>query len=228
MGDETDGGTPPPPPPPPPPACAACKHQRRRCTPGCKLAPYFPAHQPDRFKNAHRVFGIKNILRLMETAGEERRNDAIKSVVYESDAWAVDGVRGAAGIVANLFRELRGLEAELAELNRQLELRRGPKPPPAPAGAVVPGGQDFHRRLPQAQSSTATLPPNCHHDIYMAPSYHVRRDDEDYLVEPSSRPADDAVAMSTAERHGDGRGLAPPRDNAKGEDDPTSSMRFLR
>ncbi|XP_052160763.1 LOB domain-containing protein 11-like [Oryza glaberrima] len=115
---------PPPPPPPHPQACAACKHQRRRCTPECRLARYFPANQPARFRNAHRLFGIKNILRVMASASEELRDDAMKSVVYESDAWVIDPVGGAAGIVKGLSQELARLKAELDAVKGLIELHR--------------------------------------------------------------------------------------------------------
>nr|CAD1818355.1 unnamed protein product [Ananas comosus var. bracteatus] len=54
------------------PACAACKHQRRKCTADCPLALYFPADQPKQFQNAHRLFGVSNILRILKDLDPSR------------------------------------------------------------------------------------------------------------------------------------------------------------
>lgn len=46
--------------------CAACKYLRRRCAPGCVLAPYFPASQPRRYADVHAVFGTSNVTRVLQ------------------------------------------------------------------------------------------------------------------------------------------------------------------
>lgn len=104
------------------PACSACKHQRRKCTPGCPLAPYFPADKPGSFRNSHRLFGIKNILRFLTRAGPEKRDDCMKSILYEADARASDPVLGAYGLFQSHQRELALATAELVALQKQLEL----------------------------------------------------------------------------------------------------------
>jgi hypothetical protein len=48
------------------PPCAACKMLRRRCSPGCVFAPYFPAGEPHRFACVHKVFGASNISKLLQ------------------------------------------------------------------------------------------------------------------------------------------------------------------
>ncbi|KAI5001034.1 hypothetical protein ZWY2020_010993 [Hordeum vulgare] len=104
------------------PACSACKHQRRKCAPGCPLAPYFPADKPGSFRNSHRLFGIKNILRILTTAGPENRDDCMKSILYEADARASDPVHGSCGICRSHERELASATAELALVKKQLQL----------------------------------------------------------------------------------------------------------
>ncbi|BAB91791.1 lateral organ boundaries (LOB) domain protein-like [Oryza sativa Japonica Group] len=219
---------PPPPPPPHPQACAACKHQRRRCTPECRLARYFPANQPARFRNAHRLFGIKNILRVMASASEELRDDAMKSVVYESDAWVIDPLGGAAGIVKGLSQELARLKAELdavkglIELHRRAAAQQQQQPPVAVAsnGGFLPSPPP----PPQGQQQLLFLPPPP--PTMMLQDGHC--DDEtvedDYLVDPPA--VDAAAATSTApERHGDGH--APPANvKEEGNVDHTSSISF--
>lgn len=46
--------------------CAACKLLRRRCTPDCIFAPYFPAHQPHKFASVHKVFGASNVNKMLQ------------------------------------------------------------------------------------------------------------------------------------------------------------------
>ncbi|KAI9192517.1 hypothetical protein LWI28_024010 [Acer negundo] len=45
------------------PAGAACNHHRRRCPPNCFIAKYFPHDQSVNFADAHKLFGIGNIVK---------------------------------------------------------------------------------------------------------------------------------------------------------------------
>ncbi|KAJ6762021.1 LOB DOMAIN-CONTAINING PROTEIN 4-RELATED [Salix koriyanagi] len=55
------------------PACASCKHQRKRCTENCALAPYFPAEKTLEFQAVHKVFGVSNVVKLVKDVIAERR-----------------------------------------------------------------------------------------------------------------------------------------------------------
>ncbi|OAE30515.1 hypothetical protein AXG93_2564s1010 [Marchantia polymorpha subsp. ruderalis] len=106
---------------PPNGACAACKFQRRKCTVDCLLAPWFPPHQPRRFANAHRLFGVAHILRLIQ----ENKNsvgDLMKSVCFESDARERDPVHGVYGILRRLKREADILEEHRSTLAEKLRI----------------------------------------------------------------------------------------------------------
>lgn len=46
--------------------CAACKLLRRRCTRDCVFAPYFPAHEPQKFGSVHKVFGASNVNKMLQ------------------------------------------------------------------------------------------------------------------------------------------------------------------
>lgn len=46
--------------------CAACKLLRRRCAQDCIFAPYFPADEPQKFANVHKVFGASNVSKLLQ------------------------------------------------------------------------------------------------------------------------------------------------------------------
>lgn len=46
--------------------CAACKLLRRRCAQDCVFAPYFPADEPQKFANVHKVFGASNVNKMLQ------------------------------------------------------------------------------------------------------------------------------------------------------------------
>ncbi|MCO5569245.1 hypothetical protein L7F22_022956 [Adiantum nelumboides] len=101
-------------------ACAACKYQRRKCAPDCPLAPYFPPDQPKQFLNVHRLFGVSNILRILRQVSPSLKADAIKSIVYEADAWERDPVHGCLGLISLLRNQVEDLQLELARARSQI------------------------------------------------------------------------------------------------------------
>ncbi|KQK08349.2 hypothetical protein BRADI_2g41585v3, partial [Brachypodium distachyon] len=129
-------------------ACSACKHQRRRCAPGCLLAPYFPAENPGSFRNSHRLFGIKNILKFLTRAPPEKRDDCMRSMLYEADQRASNPALGAYGAVLSLQQEYIRVRNELAVLEKQLEQYRNAAE--AALDVVVPP-DGFLPTLPQQQ-----------------------------------------------------------------------------
>ncbi|KAL5808875.1 hypothetical protein ACOSQ3_029566 [Xanthoceras sorbifolium] len=105
-------------------ACAACKHQRRRCADNCPLAPYFPADQHQNFLNAHRLFGIGNIMRVLRQVPEDQRQDAVKSIIFESNQRALNPVVGCWGVVLQFRRQFQAAVEELHKVNAQLAVFR--------------------------------------------------------------------------------------------------------
>ncbi|KAF8688826.1 hypothetical protein HU200_042157 [Digitaria exilis] len=103
-------------------ACAACKYQRRKCTRECPLAPYFPADEPQRFLNAHRLFGVKNIQHTLRKIDPEHWSDAMRTLIYQADARAADPVGGCVAIIDKLQREMRRAELELAYVKQQIAI----------------------------------------------------------------------------------------------------------
>ncbi|XP_057958801.1 LOB domain-containing protein 4-like [Malania oleifera] len=102
-------------------ACAACRFQRRKCTAECLLAPYFPAEDPRRFANAHQLFGIKNITKILLSIPAASRPDAMRSIVYESNARAADPVGGCLRITRDLCARLRATMGELLRVYNQID-----------------------------------------------------------------------------------------------------------
>eukprot|EP00250_Pteridium_aquilinum_P002817 c13043_g1_i1 orf=1-810(-) len=103
-------------------ACAACKYQRRKCSPDCPLAPYFPPDQPKQFLNVHRLFGVSNVLRILRQVDPAMKADTIKSIVYEADAWERDPVHGCLGLISILQSQVEALKSEVDRARNEILL----------------------------------------------------------------------------------------------------------
>ncbi|XAR51784.1 hypothetical protein NMG60_11006518 [Bertholletia excelsa] len=103
-------------------ACAACKHRRQKCRSDCPLAPYFPANNTKMFMNAHRLFGISNIMKILKQLdNKEQRDEAMKSILFESELRERFPVGGCCEYIAFLhcqwaqaIEELQCVRAQLA------------------------------------------------------------------------------------------------------------------
>ncbi|OAY30976.1 LOB domain-containing protein 27 [Manihot esculenta] len=105
-------------------ACAACKYQRRKCSSECPLAPYFPPDQPQLFQNAHKLFGVKKITKLLENLEASQREEAMRSVIYQANVRDRFPVHGCWGIICQLHYQIRQAEEELHAVHAQLEMYR--------------------------------------------------------------------------------------------------------
>ncbi|KAK1277270.1 LOB domain-containing protein 4 [Acorus gramineus] len=94
--------------------CAACKLLRRRCSQDCVFALYFPADEPWKFANVHKVFGASNVNKMLQDLPVERRGDAVSSMVYEANARVRDPVYGCVGAISSLQRQVDQLHTQLA------------------------------------------------------------------------------------------------------------------
>ncbi|CAN1157931.1 LOB domain-containing protein 4 [Linum perenne] len=94
--------------------CAACKLLRRRCAHDCVFSPYFPADQPHKFANVHKVFGASNVNKMLQELEEHQRSDAVSSMVYEANARIRDPVYGCVGAISSLQQQVDSLQAQLA------------------------------------------------------------------------------------------------------------------
>ncbi|MQL78191.1 hypothetical protein Taro_010603, partial [Colocasia esculenta] len=106
--------------------CAACKFLRRKCTPGCVFAPYFPPDQPAKFANVHRVFGASNVAKLLNDLSSAQREDAVNSLAYEAEARLRDPVYGCVGYISILQHRLKQLQQDLDDAKKELSSYIGP------------------------------------------------------------------------------------------------------
>ncbi|GAB2223770.1 hypothetical protein Droror1_Dr00004510 [Drosera rotundifolia] len=106
-------------------ACAACKYQRRKCTPECPLAPYFPTDQPKMFQNAHRLFGVSNICKMLERLPDASlKNEAMASIIYEANVWDKYPINGCMEIINQLQVQIYCCVEQLHVINSTLAAYR--------------------------------------------------------------------------------------------------------
>ncbi|KAH7284273.1 hypothetical protein KP509_34G046200 [Ceratopteris richardii] len=102
------------------PACAACKYQRRKCSPDCPLAPYFPPHQSKQFLNVHRLFGVSNVLRILRQVNPSLKAEAVSSMVIEANIWEWNPIHGCLGLISMLQSQVENLQFELHQTRNQI------------------------------------------------------------------------------------------------------------
>lgn len=100
--------------------CAACKLLRRRCAPDCVFGPYFPADEPQKFANVHRVFGASNVNKMLQELPMHQRGDAVSSMVYEANARVRDPVYGCVGAISSLQQQIDTLQTQLAQAQAEV------------------------------------------------------------------------------------------------------------
>jgi hypothetical protein len=94
-------------------ACAACKHQRKKCSENCILAPYFPSNRSKEFKAAHKVFGVSNITKLVRNAQEVDRRRVVDSLIWEAINRQKDPINGSYGEYIKVCNEYKKIFEEL-------------------------------------------------------------------------------------------------------------------
>ncbi|KAL5223040.1 hypothetical protein ABZP36_027753 [Zizania latifolia] len=142
-------------------ACAACKYQRRKCNPDCPMAPYFPADQQRRFLNAHRLFGVSNILKTLRHLKPELHDDAMRTLVYQAEMRAHDPVGGCYRIIFELERQLEYDTAELSTVLHHIA---------------------FYRQAAEAGASSGVAPPLSASVIDSCPDLDVTSSNEPLLI----------------------------------------------
>lgn len=105
-------------------ACAACKYQRRKCAPDCILAPYFPHDRQRQFLNAHKLFGVSNITKIIKFLSPQDKDQAMRTIIYQSDMRAADPVGGCYRYILDLQSQIEYYRAELELVLQQLAIFR--------------------------------------------------------------------------------------------------------
>ncbi|KAG6423698.1 hypothetical protein SASPL_114101 [Salvia splendens] len=100
-------------------ACASCKHQRKRCTEKCTLAPFFPVERTREFQAVHKVFGVSNVTKIITSLREEDRKVAVDSLVWEAIGRQKDPVLGPFGDYRRVCEELRLYKSQYQHFHHQ-------------------------------------------------------------------------------------------------------------
>lgn len=103
-------------------ACAACKHQRKRCDSNCQLACYFPAGKNEDFHNVHKLFGVNNLMIILNSVGENERDKTAETLILEAKMRRDFPVHGYLAVKKNLEDEIEGYEKEIDEVKKKLSL----------------------------------------------------------------------------------------------------------
>lgn len=123
-------------------ACAACKYQRRKCAPDCILAPYFPHDRQRQFLNAHKLFGVSNITKIIKHLEPPEKDEAMSTIIFQSDVRANDPVGGCYRIIKELQRQIEYNKAELELVLHQLAICRAQAQQQAQAQLQIPETDD--------------------------------------------------------------------------------------
>lgn len=102
--------------------CAICKEKRQKCTKKCVLTPYLPANKPEKYAFLVYVFGIKNLVRIINEIDPSQRQACVYSLCFEAEARIRDPVYGCVGIIRGLQRRLQHLQLSLNISKRELAM----------------------------------------------------------------------------------------------------------
>lgn len=173
-------------------ACAACKYQRRRCTPECQLAEFFPQERPRVFRNAHRLFGVSNILKTLARVGPEHRREAMRAIVFEANAWEAYPAQGCVPVIYELHHRILETQLQLDQVNQNIQAYRNVlgdlTATTAIGGHQVPWtmqtGDQYQMMgsmdMAAAADNVVSQPPQYDHQVDQNSSYD---DMSDYLVD---------------------------------------------
>ncbi|KAI3726075.1 hypothetical protein L1987_65872 [Smallanthus sonchifolius] len=96
------------------PACASCRFQRRRCSSSCPLASFFPATETKSFQNVHRLYGVGNTMKILNQLKDDgQKEEAMKSIKYESHIRQIHKVHGCYGLISHLHHKVMESMREL-------------------------------------------------------------------------------------------------------------------
>ncbi|XP_074379884.1 uncharacterized protein LOC141721048 [Apium graveolens] len=87
-------------------ACASCRHQRKKCTENCVLAPYFPLNRNKEFQAVHKLFGVSNVTKILSGLDASDRKRAVDSLIWEATFRQNDPVLGSFGEFSRVYEEL--------------------------------------------------------------------------------------------------------------------------
>ncbi|XP_010466435.1 PREDICTED: LOB domain-containing protein 9-like [Camelina sativa] len=102
--------------------CALCTTKNKVCPQNCEFAPYFPGEKKNEYKNAHKLFGTPNIMKMIRSASTEKEKGMLaSSILMEGTAWETDPVKGGFGIIQKLKWNILLRKLYLNELKEKIK-----------------------------------------------------------------------------------------------------------
>ncbi|EXB94636.1 hypothetical protein L484_005793 [Morus notabilis] len=102
--------------------CAACKNSRSKCPPNCIFSPFFPSNNPQRFACVHRIYGAKNVKKMLQALpSHDLRAQAAECMCFEAQCRIESPVYGCGGIVSQLHQQIHFAETQLAKTRAQIK-----------------------------------------------------------------------------------------------------------
>ncbi|KAI4295323.1 hypothetical protein L6164_035380 [Bauhinia variegata] len=184
-------------------ACALCRHQRRTCSANCGFREFFPAERFEEFQNAYKLFGVSNIIKMMESVEPEQRRDCADSILTEANIWNNSPAgHGCLAYVQNLVSQVRSIELERDNVNRLLAFFRATR-------AHRHSVSDSQR--PSGSESQ--------------PSEVVRMNEEHYRSESVHRFRQEGESSGVSKADDKGKKIAEEDETKKPPTDPFSSVK---
>ncbi|GAB4860696.1 hypothetical protein Ancab_035858 [Ancistrocladus abbreviatus] len=76
------------------------------------------------FQNAHKLFGVSNILKILKELNPSQKNEAMNSIIYQANARDRFPVHGCVEIIQQLWTQIRQHEEELHVVHAMLAMYR--------------------------------------------------------------------------------------------------------
>nr|XP_009758025.1 PREDICTED: LOB domain-containing protein 27-like [Nicotiana sylvestris]XP_016490202.1 PREDICTED: LOB domain-containing protein 27-like [Nicotiana tabacum] len=93
--------------------CAACTHLRKKCDANCQLAPYFPSNRTEDFQNVYQLFGVSNIINMLNSVDDEQKGKMAESLILEAKIRKENPVYGCLAIERKMMLAIEEAEKEL-------------------------------------------------------------------------------------------------------------------
>ncbi|OIT32452.1 PREDICTED: LOB domain-containing protein 22-like [Nicotiana attenuata] len=95
--------------------CAACMYLRKKCAANCQLAPYFPSDRTEDFQNVYQLFGVSNIINMLNSVDDddEQKGKMAESLILEAKIRKENPVYGCLAIERKLRLAIQETEKEL-------------------------------------------------------------------------------------------------------------------
>ncbi|KAI9084329.1 hypothetical protein K1719_033671 [Acacia pycnantha] len=103
-------------------SCSLCRHKGSVCKEECEYRQIFPGNRYQEFEKVKWLFGLKNMLTIIQSVEANQRQVAADSMFMEANAWRNHPVEGALGFASDLISQIHSLFNQLQAAKQQLEI----------------------------------------------------------------------------------------------------------